>query len=224
MKINSLYKLIFVPMFYFVASAPPACADEKYPDTLHQRHQLWNAFVDKLYLLHRNRLADDNYYTNENIGGYGGQIDNLEYYREVHYYDRDSRQLLSTVKWNETYPFGIHMIDVFIYDDSGRVLREYSATYLPSRYTSPAETLIILHNYNDSLHSFREFDASNVQLYEQCEKLNGEIVFALHYVDIPDSLSQLEKEKQQDYRACFGHVAESAGIYIDPMVELSTLH
>lgn len=217
-------KLIHISMFLFVASLPPAYADEKLLDTLHKRHQLWNGFFDKLYFLHRKRLANDNYYTNESVGGYGGQTDNLEYYREVHYFDRDSRQLLSTVKWNETYPFRIHMIDVFIYDDFGRVAREYSATYLPSRYTSPAETLIILHYYNNSLHSFREFDASNVQLYEQCEKLNGEIVFALHYVDIPDSISQVEKEKRQDYRACFEHVAESAGIYIDPMVEISTLH
>jgi len=222
-KISSLYRLIIASMFLFTTTLTFAVADEKLPDELEKRHQLWNGFVDKLYQLHRKRLAEDNYYTHERVGGYGGQTNNFEYYREVHYYDRDSRQLLSIVKWNETYPFGIHMIDVFFYDNNGRVLREYSATYLPSRHTSPSETLIILHYYKDNLHSFREFDASNVHIYEQCDYLNGEAVFALHYVDIPDFVSQLKKEKQQDYRACFGHVAESAGVYIDPAVELSTL-
>ena len=224
MKKSSLYRPIVVSMFLLTTTLTFAVADEKLPDDLEKRHQLWNGFVDKLYILHRKKISGDNYYTTEKIGGYGGQANNLEYYREVHYYDRDSRQLLSIVKWNETYPFGIHMIDVFFYDEKGRVLREYSATYLPSRHTSPSETLIILHYYKDNLHSFREFDASNVHIYEQCDYLNGEGVFALHYVDIPDSVSQLAKEKQQDYRACFGHVAESAGIYIDPTVELSTLH
>lgn len=115
------------------------------------------------------------------------------------------------------------MIDVYFYDDYGRVLREYSATYLPSRYTSPAETLVILHYYKDNLHSFREFDVSNVNIYEQCDHLQNGSVFAHHYVDIPDSVSQLEKEKQKDYRACFSHVAKSAGKYIDPLVELLAL-
>ena len=212
-------------MFLFTTTLTFAVADEKLPDDLEKRHQLWNGFVDKLYILHRKRLSDDNYYTTERIGGYGGQTSNLEYYREVHYYDRKSRQLLSIVKWNETYPFGIHMIDVFYYDEKGRVAREYSATYLPSRHTSPSETLIILHYYKDNLHSFREFDASNIHIYEQCNRIADDAaLFALHYEDIPDSVSQLDKEKQDDYRACFGHVAESAGIYIDPLVELTPLH
>ena len=221
MSKSSLYRLIVISIILFLKTLAFAHADEKLPEGLDARHQLWNSFVDKLYLLHRKRLASDNYYTRERIGGYGGLTNNLEYYREVYYYDRDSQQLLSIVKWNETYPFRIHMIDVFFYDDKGRVEREYSATYLPSRYTSPSETLIKLHYYKDKLHSIREFDASNEHIYEQCEHLRDGTIFAHHYVDIPDSVSQIEKEKQQDYRACFEHMAKSAGIYIDPMVEHS---
>ncbi len=225
MKIRNLFTLMIITTFLLAATHSLAIADDALPDGLQQRHQLWNSFVDKLYVLHRKRLSDDNYYTTERIGGYGGQTNNLEYYREVHYYDRKSRQLLSIVKWNETYPFGIHMIDVFYYDEKGRVAREYSATYLPSRHTSPSETLVILHYYKNNLHSFREFDASNIHIYEQCNRIaNDKALFALHFEDIPDSVSQIEKEKRDDYRACFDHVAESAGIYIDPMVELSPLH
>ena len=225
MKIRNLSTLILVLTFLFLLTQSLAIAGGELPGSLQQRHQLWNDFVDKLYLLHRENLLDDDYYTHEGIGGYGGETNNLEYFREVHYHDRKSRELLSIVKWNQTYPFGIHMIDVLYYDEKGRVAREYTATYLPSRSTSPSETLIILHYYKENLHSFREFDASNIHIYEQCNRVDdGSTLFALHYEDIPDSVSQLDKEKQDDYRACFGHVAESAGKYIDPMVELSAQH
>ena len=199
-----------------------AADDNSFTTGYAKQQQVWNGFVDKLYRLHKKTLDEHDYYTIERIGGYGGRTNNLEYYREVHYHDRKTSQLLSIVKWALAYPFGIHMIDVFAYDKEGRLKREYSATYLPSRHTSPSETLITLHYYKGNLHSFREFDASNIHLYEQCSNIEDDsVIFAFHYEDIPDSLSELEKDKQEAYRACFSHTANTAAPYTDPLVEIS---
>ena len=129
---------------------------------------------------------------------------------------------MSIIKWAKEYPFGIHMIDVFVYDDEGRLKREYTATYLPSRHASPSETLVILHYYKNNLHSFREYDASNFLVYEECRNMQDEsVIFALHDEDIPASISDLEKGDQSAYHECFAHTANTGLPYTDPLVELS---
>lgn len=202
-----------------------AAGDTSLPVGLEMRHQLWNSFAEKLYAVHKKRLDNSDYYTMENIGGYGGLTNEPEYYREVKYFDRESRQLLSIVKWELKFSNDFHMIDLFIYDDENRIKREYTATYLPSRRTSPSEALIILHYYRNNLHSVREFDASNVLLYEQCTdtEQGDKVIFSLDYVDIPESYSELDKDEQEAYLACFGHAANSAEPYLDPLVELSAI-
>lgn len=185
---------------------------------IRQHHQQWNSFADQLYRLHIKGLRDKDYYTFEKTGGYGGLTNNQEYYREVTYLDRISRRKLSVIKWENVYPFRIHIIDLFAYDKQGRIKREYSATYLPSRHTSPSETLIIMHTFKGHLHSYREFDASNIKTYEQCEDIrSGRVIFALHYEDIPGSISELEQEKQAAYIDCFAHTENTAKPYTDPV-------
>ena len=217
MKFNGSAKVILIVLFVSVINGTLQASSEVPAAGIVKHHQLWNGFVDKLYRLHRKRLRDHDYYTFEKSGGYGGATNNLEYYRQVDYFDRKDRQLLSSIKWENVYPFGIHMIDMPAFDQNGRLIREYSATYLPSRRTSPFETLITLHYYKDSLHSFREFDASNIRLYEQCQDTNsGRVIFALNYEDIPESLSALDQAQREAYQACFAHTESSAEPYTDP--------
>lgn len=210
--------LILLITFSF--SSPLQASNVAIPAGIKKHHQKWNEFVDKLYQAHRKRLKNHDYYTYERVGGYGGLTNDLEYYREVRYFDRKSRQLLSTVKWSNRYPFGIHMIDLSAYDNHGRVKRHYSATYLPSRHTSPFETLITLHSYEGGYHSSREFDASDILIYEQCVDVsNGRLVYAFHYEDIPPSYSDLEKSRQNEYRSCFSHLEKTADPYLNPLID-----
>lgn len=224
-KKRSPCSVVMHVLLLLAATNSYAAADTSLPAGLEKRHQLWNSFADKLYTVHKKRLQNSDYYTRENVGGYGGLTNEPEYYREVKYFDRDSRQLLSIVKWELKFSTGFHMIDLFIYDDENRIKREYTATYLPSRRTSPSETLIIFHYYRNKLHSIREFDASNVLLYEQCTDTEqaDKVIFSFDYVDIPESHSELDIAKQEDYRACFDHAAISAEPYLDPLVELSAI-
>ena len=218
MTLMKLCKITVITLLSSVINTSLLASNDETPTGIIKHHQLWNGFVDKLYQVHRKRLRDNDYYTFERVGGYGGLTNNLEYYREVRYYDRQNRQLLSTVKWANRYPFGIHMIDLSAYDSQGRLKRHYSATYLPSRHTSPFETLITLHYYKGDLHSLREFDASNILLYEQCIEMNSSnTVFSYHYEDIPMSVSDVEKDMQDAYRACFSEINKTAEPYTDPL-------
>ena len=211
-------KIIVVAVFSSVINSPLQASDDAIPAEILKHHQHWNGFVDKLYQVHRERLRDNDYSTVERVGGYGGLTNDLQYYREVRYYNKLNRQLLSTVKWANRYPFGVHMIDLSAYDSAGRVKRHYSATYLPSRRTSPFETLVTLHSYEGGYHSSREFDASNILIYEQCvDSGNNRLVFAFHYEDIPQSSIDLEEGQQDEYHACFSHLKNTAEPYIDPL-------
>jgi len=84
-----------------------------------------------------------------------------------------------------------------VYDNQGRLKRNYAA-YLPYRRVSPFEILITLHYYRNNTHSFREFDASNIHIYEQCNDIKDKkkTYFLFHYEDIPDSYQELDVEKQ----------------------------
>lgn len=184
-----------------------------------------NGFVDDLYTLHKKRLKGREFYTTEEVGGYGGFTNDLEFYNKVNYYDSKSKQLLSTIKWEKKNPKNIHMIDLYMYDDQGRLKRNYSASYLPSRRISPLETLVTLHFYNNSYHSFREYDSSNIQVYEQCNDIADmkKTYIAYHYEDIPDSYQDLVPEVQGIYRACFDHTSSTAKPYISPLYELTEM-
>ena len=210
--------IIGAVLFLFVLPSPLNASSDAITAGILKHHQQWNDFADKLYQVHRKRLRDNEYFTLERIGGYGGSTNDLEYYREVRYFNRKNRQLLSTVKWANRYPFGIHMIDLPAYDSNGRVKRHYSATYLPSRQTSPFETLITLYSYEGNYHSSREFDASDILIYEQCLDISSRrYVFALHYEDIPESYIELEVNQQNEYLSCFSHLETTAEPYTDPL-------
>jgi len=183
----------------------------------------WNKFVDDLFTVHQHLIKDRNVYTKESNGGYGGVTNDTEFYHEVRYYDGETDRLLSNIKRENKNPDNIHAIDVNIYDDQGRIIRDYSAYYLPKYRNAPYQTLIDIHHYSKNLHSIRQFDANNELLFEFCEGThNGEPVKISHEShEIPDRISDINKKSQRDmYKACFNQMTKSAGAYINPLNEI----
>jgi len=214
--------VLTVLLFLITGCNTQTAAKKTLPPHLAELYKSLNGFVDDLYVLHKKRLEGREFYTTEEVGGYGGLTNDLEFYKKVNFYDSKSKQLLSTIKWEKKNPDNIHMIDLFVYDDQGRLKRYYAAAYLPFRRTAPFDTLISLHYYTNNTHSFREFDASNVHIYEQCNDINDEkkTYFAFHYEDIPNSYKELDAVKRDKYRVCFDHVSKTAEPYISPLNEL----
>lgn len=186
----------------------------------------WNQFAEAVHLLHQSMLAGRSIRTEETSGGYNsGYLGSSDFYREVSYYDKQTGRLLSIIQWEKDNPEQIHTVEVFVYDEEGRVTRDYLAAWLPVYRNAPIQTLVNFHGYDDDLHAFRQFDASGERIYEQCSgKHFGE--------DVDISLEDYELLAPDDYTAkilasevyiaCFGEISTIAGDYLDPMYAVST--
>ena len=191
------------------------------------RAEKWNKFADDLYTLHQQRIKGRDVYTEEENGGYGGLRGDLEYYREVRYYDRKSGRLLSNIKRENKNPDNIHIIELYIYDEQGRIKREYTAAFLPTHRKAPYQTLINIHQYVDDLHGYRQFDASDDRLFESCagKYFDEPVRILFDEAEIPDSSSQiLDEGERQAYLACFEGLPKTAHPYINPLKEISMAH
>ena len=134
-----------------------------------------------------------------------------------------NNQVISSLQWEKENPDNLHGVVVNIYDDKGRLKRDYSASYLPVQRRAPYQTLINLHYYNKNLHSFRQFDALDNILYQQCEGTlnNKPVAIEFDYHEIPDSLDEIkEKALRQTYHACFKNAAITAEPYTNPLIEI----
>ncbi len=180
----------------------------------------WNHFTDDLYELHKAQLAEHNVRTEAEVGGYAGRGD---FYKEERFYDLDNGRLLSMIQWELTQPEKIHSIEVYRYDDQGRLSRDYSSTYLPDYRNAPTQTLIFVHRYNDDLHAYRSFDASGELLSERCEGEYGdEPVFINLDIDELDA-AMIERFQRQSgpltepvYLRCFQDMPETAEAFLPP--------
>ena len=202
----------------FAALAAPAGADEMRPLDPDAGHvERWNWFVDAVYALHKQRIRGRKIRTTAEIGGYFRQP---EFYKEVKYFDADSGEHISTIQWEREHPDRIHAIEVFVYDKKGRVMRDYSALFLTHSRNAPQQTLINLHAYNQGLHAFRQFDATDNRIYEFCEGLYRGKAVEIRY----DEVQIIEYEddpkspmSRPEYKACFaGLPVKSAGVYLTP--------
>jgi len=214
---------MFVRVFSLAAAlcigwwSVPAGAVEATPmheDSVHVR--TWNRFADDLLALHQRRLARREVRTEEHIGGYA---DISRFYREVSYYDADSGRLLSRIRWEREHPDRVHVIEVFVRDEQGRVVRDYTAAYLPYYRNAPSQTLISLHRYHGDLHAFRTFDASGARIFERCQGTwqGRELDFMLD----EDAIYEQEGEpdsvmESPQYKACFGDLQTTAEGYLKP--------
>lgn len=212
-----MYRYITTAVILFVI-AGSLYAERSQPVKVNEDHATrWNRFVDGVYALHKQQLKRHQVNLKTRDGGYH---DNPRFYREETYTDRSSGRLLSVVQWEQRHPDRIHAIDVYIYDHKGRVIRDYSALYLTFSRNAPQQTLINLHAYNGELHAWRQFDASDERIHENCRgRYMGK------QVDIEfDDLDIISAEDEPhgpftraDYKACFkGLPTDSAGSYLTP--------
>ncbi len=200
----------------FVAMAAAAKEDNTSVQVNDEEVRRWNAFADSLYRMHRQQLTGRKLREAEQVGGYAGMPG---FYREVSYYDAGTDRLLSRIQWERENPERIHTIEVYVYDDKGRVARDYMAWYLPHYRNAPRQTTINLHHYAGDLHGWRQFDASGNRIYEKCSRtpdekplfdLSGEDRIA-HAEDNPRSIVY-----SGEYRRCFGNLPKTAGAFLRP--------
>lgn len=116
-------------------------------------------------------------------------------------------------------PNTIHTIEVFLYDDQEQVKTDFYARYLPYAHNAPVQTLINIHNYNDNLHSFRQFDANGELIYETCrgQFFDKEINLHLDNEEILDFRNNSSDEwLNEAYSACFLNTANTASAFLSP--------
>ncbi|MFV2060863.1 MAG: hypothetical protein ACC653_09260 [Gammaproteobacteria bacterium] len=206
-------KTPFLILFFITSFVPGAFAESMKEDNVHVRK--WNQFANDLHGLHKKQIANKKIKVKSKKGGYAN---NKEFYLEKEHFDEHGK-LLSRIAWEVENPDKIHVIEIFVYNDSGNVVRDYSAAFLPQYRNAPVQTLISLHQYNKGLHAFRSFDASGDKILERCEgKYNGkEISFMLD----EDELYELTGDENglmysQDYKTCFNGLQETVGKYLTP--------
>lgn len=181
-------------------------------DNQHVRN--WNAFANNVYQLHQKQSQMDGVNTRTRLGGYAQMP---EFYREEQFYLGD--RLISKVRWEKAQQDVLHSIEVFVHDDQGRVIRDYTAAYLPTYRNAPTQTLISLHRYHDKLHAFRSFDASGYRIVERCSgSLAGrEVTLLLDEDEIDAALGDPAGiMASAEYQACFGDLQVEAGKYLTP--------
>lgn len=173
----------------------------------------WNQFADKVYQLHKRQLAGRAIRKTEEEGQYSGTAARGYAYTDTRYHDARTGLLLSRIRVDRDRPKILHLIEVYIYDEQGRVIRDFAAIYLPWVQSAPIRTMINLHGYNRDLHAFRQFDASGVRVYEQCKgKQNGasvDISLDEQEVGPPAAASDI-------YMECFTGVPDTAGTSLHP--------
>jgi len=173
----------------------------------------WNRFAEKAYDLHKRQIAGRAIHKTEVAGQYYGTAARGFAYTETSYHDARTGLLLSRVRVDRDRPETLHIIEVFIYDGQGHVIRDYAAIYLPWIQNAPIRTMINLHRYNRDLHAYRQFDASGARVYEQCK---GRHTGARVDISLYEHEIRLPATASDAYQACFAGVQQTAGIYQSP--------
>lgn len=177
--------------------------------------QTWNQFVADLLTLHKQKIAGQQINKMSKPGGYASQPD---FYTEDEYRD-DKGRLISRLQWENKNPDNLHAIELFIYDQQGRVIRDYAGAYLPHYRNAPTQTLLSLHRYNGQLHAFRTFDASAEFMFERCRgRYQGKDVNISLDIDEKEALEGSPDTimTSKAYTACFKGLAQTAGNYLQP--------
>lgn len=180
----------------------------------------WNRYTDQLYALHSAQLAGRQVRQDVGVGGYAGRP---RFYREQVFYDTGTGRRLSIVQRELDNPDAIHSISVFRHDARGRVVRDYSSTYLPDYRNAPTQTLAFEHHYPAGVHAYRAYDASGELLDERCEgEIDGRPVFITLDIDEIDA-ARGERDANgsgimttSEYRYCFQGLVDTAANVLPP--------
>lgn len=212
MKRKIILSCLFLLVFTFGRFAS---ADESIKvDNVHVR--TWNKFATDTLALHEKLITEIPHSVKTKLGGYAGKP---EFYKEDSYYAKNNDKLISRVQWERENSANLHAIEVFIRDVQGRVVRDYTAAYLPAYRNAPIQTLVSFHEYNGELHAFRSFDASGDRIVERCTgTLKGKDVNLL--LDEDEIYAAIEGRsnvmEQADYQACFKGMPQAPGKYLSP--------
>jgi len=182
-------------------------------DNQHIRN--WTAFAKNALALHKTLIQKGEHDVKKTVGGYAG---NKDYYIEEQHISKKTGQLTSLVQWEKANPDVLHSIEVFIQDDTGRVIRDFLAAYLPGYHNAPVQTLISFHQYSGKLHGFRSFDASGDLILERCEgEHKGEAFeFILDEDDLYMASMNGNSIEEKVYALCVGELPTTLGKYVKP--------
>jgi len=186
---------------------------------------VWNRFADNLVELQRRALQERPVRIEQHTAHYGGEAWADVTYTDQTLVDAASGRVLARLRYESTHPDKVNIVEVNVYDDAGRLARDYTAAYLPMYRNAPVQTLINLHAWHGELHAYRQFDASGVRIYEQCRgRLGADSVdISLTEERIPASASALgSPDAARKYQACFDGLPDQAGTWLDPRNELRT--
>jgi hypothetical protein len=205
-------RLLFVFVVLLSLSAVGTRAAEGTAKAPNKHIITWQAFAENTLALHRKLIRQGPVEEKTKLGGYEGLPD---FYIEKSYYDAKTHHLISQLQWEKANPKQLHTIVVYLYDDKGRVTRDFTAAYLPYYHKAPTQTLISLHHYIDELHAFRTFDASGYRIDEGCRgSYQGKDVEIL--LD-EDEIAEGSPDMQSAvYKLCFEGVPLKAGKYLIP--------
>ena len=173
----------------------------------------WNRFAAKVYDLHKQRLTGREVRKSETTGEYGGMMAKGYFYKETSYHDARNGLLLSRVRVDRDKPEVLHIVEAFLYNDQGQMIRDYAAIYLPWSQNAPLRTMINVHRHKPDLHAYRQFDASGNRIYEQCR---GKAAGSKVDISLEQQEINARSTASDAYRNCFGGVQETAGIYLSP--------
>lgn len=173
----------------------------------------WNRFAGKTHDLHQRQIAGRAIRQTDVTDRYNGTAASGYAYKETSYYDAQTGQLLSRVRVDRDRPRILHSVEVFVHDEQGRVVRDFVSIYLPWAQNAPMRTMINVHQYNNDLHAYRQFDASGTRIYEQCKGRHAgqQVDISLEQQEIgpPTTVSDV-------YKSCFAGVQETVGAYLVP--------
>jgi len=206
--------LLVIISFYTVTTQADTVLSP--PANYESETKVWNRFVDDLYALHKKQIAAASVDVKERVGGYFQQ---KNFYKEQSFYDKETGKLLSLIQWESRKPKNIHVIQVFKYDEKGRLSRDYAASFRTDDHDDPATTEISLFDYPKGLRVFRQFNASNEIIYEHCEgkwkrkavNIQLDVVDLEEFRDEPNTVMT-----SPQYSACFSRLPKSAANYISP--------
>jgi len=171
-----------------------------------------NDFAADLLLVIEHWQSAGRLRTSERPGGYAG-LPNLFLEREYH--DRTDDRLMARVRWLREQPDQAQMIEVFVYDDEGKLIVDYYVSYLVGHRNAPMYALVNLHQSDESLQAFRQFDVFGEKLFENCrgEYFGKPVDFSISEIDTSISKHQV---KDDLYVSCFGYLPSSPGDYLHP--------
>lgn len=170
-------------------------------------------FKQALFELHQQQVKDKQLRLEETEGQYNGKAAERYHYRDTKYYEVGSTRLLSHIRSDADSPETLHIIEIYVYDNTGRVVRDFASVSLPTSPAYPARTLLNFHRYNGELHSFRQFNEFGDVTYEDCAGLlkNRRLKLALDAADIKPAVTAT-----LEYKACFDGMETEWGAYAIP--------